>query len=309
MHPWEPPDLVLRRTALQEGWSDEELTRRQRRGELTRVRPGAYAPADALRDPARRHRRMVTATLAALRRPGVVSHASAAVLHGLPLWGIPLGRVHITRTPPAYGEVGRHLHVHVARLGADDVVTVEGVAVTSLLRTTLDLARTLPFEPAVVALDSVLHRRRLAPDHLAEGVMALGRMPGARAAARAVHFADGRSVSVGESRSRVLLHHVGLAPSTLQLDLRTSGGTFVGRTDFAWEAEQVVGEFDGRIKYGRLLLPGQDPGDVVWEEKRREDVIRDEDWGVVRWIWSDLTPGVLGPRVHRALERGRRRWA
>ena len=124
-----------------------------------------------------------------------------------------------------------------------------------------------------------------------------------------MRFADGRSESVGESRSRVLLHHLDLAPSTLQWDVVASGGVFVGRTDFAWETERVVGEFDGRVKYGRLLGPGQDPGDVVFEEKRREDVIRDEDWGVVRWVWSELTPMVLGPRVHRALERGRRRRA
>ena len=49
-----------------------------------------------------------------------------------------------------------------------------------------------------------------------------------------------------------------------------------------------MGEFDGRIKYGRLLRPGQQAGDAVFEEKRREDAIRDEDWGVVRWVWSEL---------------------
>ena len=48
------------------------------------------------------------------------------------------------------------------------------------------------------------------------------------------------------------------------------------------------GEFDGRIKYGRTLMPGQDPGDVVFEEKRREDRIRDTDLGVVRWTWEEL---------------------
>ena len=70
--------------------------------------------------------------------------------------------------------------------------------------------------------------------------------------------------------------------------MRTASGGVVGRTDFAWEEQRVVGEFDGRIKYGRLLRPGQDPGDAVFEEKRREDAIRDEGWGVVRWVWSDL---------------------
>ncbi len=42
-----------------------------------------------------------------------------------------------------------------------------------------------------------------------------------------------------------------------------------------------MGEFDGRIKYGRLLRPGQEAGDAVFEEKRREDAIRDEGWKVV----------------------------
>ncbi|MGY1745536.1 type IV toxin-antitoxin system AbiEi family antitoxin domain-containing protein [Blastococcus sp. SYSU D00695] len=309
MTSWEPPDLVLRRTALAEGWSDEELSRRIRRGELTRVRPGAYVLPDVARDAGRRHRRLVDATLAALRRPAVVSHQSAAVVHGLPLWGAPLGRVHVTRTPPATAEVGRALHCHVARLREDDVVVVDGIVVTVVVRTALDLARTLPFEAAVVTLDVALHQHRLTPADLTEGLGQFGRVPGVRSAARAVRFADGRSESVGESRSRVLLHQLGLAPSTLQHDVVTAGGVLLGRADFAWEAERVVGEFDGRVKYGRLLRPGQDPGDAVFEEKLREDVIRDEDWGVVRWTWPDLTPQVLGPRVHRALERGRRRRA
>ncbi len=69
----------------------------------------------------------------------------------------------------------------------------------------------------------------------------------------------------------------------------------------------MLGEFDGRVKYGRLLRPRQDPGDVVFAEKRREDEMRDAGWGVVRWVWADLAdPDRLGARVRRALQRGRR---
>jgi hypothetical protein len=86
--------------------------------------------------------------------------------------------------------------------------------------------------------------------------------------------------------------------------VRTSAGDLAGRTDFAWEADRLVGEFDGRIKYGRLLRPGQDPGDAVFEEKRREDLIRDEGWRMVRWVWGDLrTPHRFAARVRRALDR------
>ncbi|SOC50848.1 hypothetical protein SAMN05660748_3607 [Blastococcus aggregatus] len=307
METWRPPDLVLRRAALAEGWSDDELQRQIARGELTRIRPGAYLPGTPDSHPTVRHHELVTATLAALRRPAVVSHQSAAVLHGLPLWGVPLDRVHVTRRPPASSAVGRYLCCHVAGLADDDVVLVDGVAVTSPARTLLDLARAVPFEPAVVLLDAALYRRMVDRLALDERVARLGRVPGARSAARAVRFADSRSESVGESRSRVLLARIGLAPTTLQLEVHRHDGAFLGRADFGWEDARLLGEFDGRIKYGRLLRPGQDPGDAVFEEKRREDAFRDEDWGVVRWTWGELTPAVLGPRVLRARERGRRR--
>src|SRR6185312_16500578 len=105
-------------------------------------------------------------------------------------------------------------------------------------------------------------------------------------------------------RSRVILHRWKLGPSALQFEVRAEAGLIVARTDFAWEAERLVGEFDGRIKYGRLLRPGQDPGDAVFEEKLREDAIRDGGWKVARWTWADLArPRVVGDRLRRAFAR------
>ena len=282
-------------------------TRLLRRGELSRLRPGAYLPAAASVDGAHRHRLLITATLGALRRPAVVSHQSAAVLLGFPLWGVDLRRVHVTRRPPSSSEAGKHLRCHVAGLPDDDVVTVDGMPVTGPVRTALDLTRTIELEPAVVALDAALRLQLVRQNDLDGRLSDLAGRPGSRTAGRAVRLADGRSESVGESRSRVLLHRLGLAPSTLQPPVRTASGRILGRADFGWEQERVLGEFDGRVKYGKLLRLGQDPGDVVFAEKRREDARRDEDWGVVRWTWADLTPHVLGPRVRQALTRGRRR--
>ena len=62
----------------------------------------------------------------------------------------------------------------------------------------------------------------------------------------------------------------------------------IGRCHFGWEQLRTVREFDGRIKYGRCLRPGQDPGDAVFEEKVREDALRDGGLQVVRWIWAEL---------------------
>ena len=107
---------------------------------------------------------------------------------------------------------------------------------------------------------------------------------------------------MGESRSRVILHRWKLPPSALQFEVSSADGAVIGRTDFAWEEHGLVGEFDGRIKYGRLLRPGQDAGDAVFREKRREDAIRDEGWGVLRWTWADLhRPDRFAARVRRRM--------
>jgi len=297
-------DLLLRRDALTTGRSDGELARLTRAGELSRLRRGAYVDSVLPATGAHRHRLLIRATMAGLRRPAVVSHQSAAVLHGLPLWGAALDRVHVTRRPRAWNDTSAVLCCHVARLRDDEVTEVDGLEVTDPVRTALDLARSLPHEAAVVALDAALHLGTLSHEALRERLFDIAGTPGSRSAARAISAADGRSESVGESRSRVILHRWKLAPSALQLEIRTDAGGLLGRSDFAWEAERLLGEFDGRIKYGRLLRPGQDPGDAVFAEKRREDAIRDENWSMVRWVWADLQrPDRLAARVRRARER------
>jgi len=299
-----PDGLLLRRDAVTSGISDGELERLTRAGQLHRLRRGAYVDSVLPATQAERHRQLIRATLAGLRRPAVVSHQSAAVLHGLPLWDVPLHRVHVTRRPRAWNDTSAVLCCHVARLRDDEVMDVDGVPVTDPMRTALDLARSLPHEAAVVALDAALHSEVLSHDLLRARLFDIAGTPGSRSASRAVAAADGRSESVGESRSRVVLQRWKLPPSALQFAIRSEGGLLVARTDFAWETDRLVGEFDGRIKYGRLLRPGQDPGDAVLEEKLREDAIRDEGWNVVRWVWADLRrPDRLAARVRRARER------
>lgn len=299
----DPLEIRFRRRALIDGFTDADLQRLVRKGEWNRLRRGAYLPGKLPTNLATRHRLLVHATMRGLRSTAVVSHQSAAVLLGIPLWNVPLDTVHVTRRPGATTRDRSRLRVHVARLRDDEIVHIGGLDVTSPVRTALDLARSLPFEPAVVALDASLHCRLIDHDQLRQRLFDLAGTPGSRAAARAIAFADSRSESVGESRSRVVLHSLGVTPPTLQLPITTALGT--SRVDFGWEQERVVGEFDGLIKYGRLLRPGQTPGDAVIDEKLREDAIRAENWAFVRWIWADLSSPVrLARRIQQALERG-----
>lgn len=296
-------EVLLRSEVTARGLTDNDLARLLGLGDLERLRRGAYARApENGRTPEEAHRLLIAATVPQLGEGAVLSHASAGVLHGLWLWPDQLDAVHTTR--PRTGGGGRRTVVrrHTSALDAAEVTTLQGWPVTTLGRTVVDLARTLPYEQGVAAADAAL-RLGLARDVLGEALRRQDRWPGAARARRVVAFADGRSESAGESASRVLLADQGLVPTDLQLVV-ADGRRTLGRVDFAWPEHRTIAEFDGRLKYGRLLRPGDDVCEVVFREKVREDLLRDLGWQVVRWIWADLArPLVIAERVRRAFAR------
>jgi len=303
-----PPDrprLILRSGALAAGYNDDEIRRLRRNGRWTSAARGAYFETSALPrlSPADRHRLLIETLVPRLAGVPVVSHLSAAVIHGLPLWRIHLSEVHVTRSPPAKAHRGPLVHSHLALLDAVDVVERGQLAVTSPARTVVDVARVVPFEQAVIVADAALRLGLVSGEQLAAQLKRSHRMPGARAAGRVIAFADGRSESVGESRSRVMLHRAGLPEPELQMTVCDVDGVFLGRADFGYRRRKVLGEFDGKVKY-RGGSGAEDPGETVFREKRREDALRAAGWAVVRWIWLDLDePATVIHRIRSALDR------
>ena len=281
------PRPVRRQQLIAAGWTDDELRRQQRSGELVRLGRGTYLQAPgALPRFEVRH-----ALLAAVRDErhagdGVLSHVSAAVLHGMSTWGLRLDRIHRTRDQRTGGRVGQEVHLHAAPLAPDEVVEVDGLLVTSAARTVVDVGRTAGLDAAVAVADSALHKHLVDTDELARAAGRCAGWPGAPQARRVVALADGDSDSVGESRSRLAIQRAGLPVPVLQWKVEANGRVY--EIDFAWPALRTVGEFDGLSKYGRLLRPGQDPAEVVVAEKLREDEIRDLDLRMVRWTWAEL---------------------
>jgi hypothetical protein len=169
--------------------------------------------------------------------------------------GVRLDRAHVTFARRSGGRRDDRLYVHTAPLEPDDVVVIDGVRVTSAARAVVDIARTAAFAPAVAVADAALrlgvrHVERLESTGLTEpGVpgadldAALRRaagLPGVPDARRVVAFADARSESVGESRSRVAIALAGLPPPQLQWPV-TLGST--AYTDFAWPEQRIGDRF------------------------------------------------------------------
>lgn len=313
------PRLIRRDTALAEGMSASDIRRARQRGALTAVARGVYLPAaDAAElDGAGRHLAEVEAMVPRLVGEPVVSHVSAAVVHGLPFWHSEMPAVHVTRDRSAKARHGPHLQAHRAVLHDSEVVIVGGLRVTSVARTVIDCARTLPFENAVVLADAALHRGVVTRADLEAQVRRHARVPWGKLADGVVAFADLRSTSVGTSLSRVALHTAGLPAPQVDFDIVDGDGACRGRSDFGYPGPRVLGEFDGWEEFGRLLGPAADRDgahrDSAHNRAHRDRVIAAErvrhrqllaaGWRVVRWTWGDLArPAAMIGRMRQALE-------
>lgn len=301
-------DVIAAGDLIAQGLNPNEVRSLVRRGTLTRLRHGSYllGPLDPDEDDPGgylAHRRLIDASLKHLDPGAVLSHGSAAVLHGLPIWRHSIMSAHVTRDGNEGGERRRHVHVHKTPVSLEDITTVNGIAVTTLARTVADLGRSTPLMESVAMGDQAL-RSGLVPDDLQRVLRGMKRWPGVRSARTMVDLIDARSESPGESASRVRMVQDGIPVPELQRVILDEHGEFVARVDFAWEEHRTVGEFDGAVKYGTLLRPGQTVVDVLEEQDRREDAIRRAGWEIARWGWPQLgQPGEVALRIRAAFGR------
>lgn len=299
------------------GLGDKAVRQLLKNGKLVKLRRGFYRrplPSDDLDfthwpigEPEYRHRFLIESTLPTLAPGTVFRHVSAATLHGLPVPARLLGHASVLRDGSGSGAISQRTHRRYAPLPTEHITAVDGLPVTTLARTAVDLGRSLPYADAVAVMDAAL----------AQGIErealfdALGpRRPHNGKARAAIEFADPRAESPGESRCRATMKLAGLPIPTLQFVVTDTVGGHVARTDFAWEEEAVVGEFDGLVKYGRLLKPGQSIDDVINAEKTREGRIRECGWWIGRWVDKELRDiDQFRARVLAALRLGHRRSA
>ncbi|MGW1343346.1 type IV toxin-antitoxin system AbiEi family antitoxin domain-containing protein [Kribbella sp. NPDC002412] len=294
--------VFSRTQALVCGYSADQIVRRLSDGRWQRVRRGQYAEKVDLAalQPWERaewnHRRQVHAVMNSLRTGSVaVSHQSSLLLHRLPVWGLDLSRVHVTRLDGQSGGLVAHVQHHLGKLAAADLAEVEGRLVTSPLRAAVESACATSFEVAVVGVDAALREYDVSDADIRSLLHVFEFWPGGTNARAALRFGNRLSESVGESRLRVLLHEHGLPAPVLQSELHDADG-LVGRVDFHFPAYDTVVEFDGMLKYG-----GGSP-EVLVREKRREDRLRALGLTVVRADWADLDrPAHLAGTIGRAL--------
>lgn len=301
------PPVMHRSLLLKQGFTDAEIKTARGLGTWTRLHQGAYCATSSLAGLSREQQYRLRCIAVADRSPNLtLSHVSSAAMHGMPLWGISLDKVHLTRAGTGGGRATPGRIVHAGSLEGGQTHLIGDTRVTSAARTLIDTACDASLLTTVIAADAALRNGLTTPAEVAAALTGTRHRRGAGAGRRALEFVDGRSESAGESYTRVIIHQGGLPAPELQIDILGPDGRFIGRADLGYPAFGVLIEFDGVIKYRRLLKPGQRAEDVVIAEKLREDRFRDLGYVVVRIVWAELDhPDVVVARITAALDRGR----
>jgi hypothetical protein len=266
-----------------------------------RIDRGLYVAPISGTGPIADRERFAAASVAAVLsvRPAAASHRSSAVLADLPVWTVPK-RPCITVAPRYTGDA-RHSHLHRATLPAVDVLR-GAVTRTVAARTVIDVARESGIEEAVVIGDAALAKRLTDLAQIQRVAAACDNWPGGRYASVVPQLLDPRSESPLESISRLRLAAAGLPAPELQTEILFPNRRRIGWVDLYWDEFGVVGEVDGRAKYG------DDPDESWWKEKKRHDQLDETGLIVVRWGRAELEfMPVLVERLTRAFRRGLRR--
>ncbi len=146
--------------------------------------------------------------------------------------------------PARFGPVAG-LRIRTGRLDAGDIAVRKGVAVTSILRTAWEIARSRPELDAVAWVDALARTRRVSTARL---LAEAGRHPSERGATTALHvlaLCDWRAESPPESHVRVHIRKPGL-PRPIPQYVVESGGYQIARVDFGWPKLRFAAEYDGQ---------------------------------------------------------------
>ena len=250
--------------------------------------PGVYVPCGVELTASQRAR----AAWLWSRRRAVVAGNSAAALLGAK-WVSPAlsaELVHDNRKPPA------QIVVHTETLAPNEVLGIDGIAVTSSARTAFDIGRrTTNSLQALQRLDALANATDIKPFDMEAVIAEHSGARGLLRLRRVLSLVDGGAESPQETRTRLVLIDAGLPKPQTQIRVFDQYGDFVARIDMGWDEWRVGVEYDGAQHWTDPLQRTRDID--RWSE------LADCGWTIIR-VSSDMLryrQGTLLYRVGAAL--------
>ena len=262
------------------------LTSHALRSRFSAIYPDVYLPRDGAPTAVDR----AHAAWLWSRRRGAIAGRSAAALHGakwvdgrLPaqlLWG--------NRHSPSGIEAWSDA------VPVDELMTLDGMRVTTPARTALDIACRNPLNSAVAALDALARATRLPMTEVtALAERHCGRR-GIRRGRQAIALVDPGAESPRETWLRLLLIRAGFPSPATQIPVRNEYCVLVASVDMGWEALKIAAEYDGEH---HRMSRRQFHSDI-----HRAEVLHELGWIHIRVTVAD-TEGDILRRVRAAFAR------
>lgn len=205
---------------------------------------------------------------------------SAAVFHGIPHFG-ETKDIHVYDPEGACSWRHGDISIHTSR-DPREVEVIDGVRVTSLCDTIVDLARVVPPANGLAMVDasvSPVQGGTLRLDALRERGDEQQNQRGRARLQWVWENSDALSESPGESLSRAVIAWSGFEKPELQREFFYEGHE--DRVDFFFPSRGAIGESDGWGKYD--LDNAEKAQRHLTDEKRREDRLRRHGHPFARW--------------------------
>jgi len=224
------------------------------------------------------------------RRRGAIAGRSAAALHGAK-WvdgRLPAQLLWANRHSPSGIETWSDA------VAEDELMTVDGMTVTTPARTALDIACRSPLNNAVASLDALARATRLPMAEMTALAQRHGGRRGIRRARRAIALVDPGAESPRETWLRLLLIRAGFPTPATQIQVHNEYGVLVASVDMGWEALKIAAEYDG--EYHRMTRRQLD------HDIHRAEVLQELGWIHIRVTVADVEGDILR-RVRGAFAR------
>lgn len=232
-------DLTLTQISM---WTDQ--------GFLKRPLRGIYYRSDSTES-----LQLRIACLKLLAPPtAVVTDRTAAWLHGAPMSLAPNAHLEVPQVSMFLNKPGNRLRNGVSTSGersflTSDVTELDGLSVTTPLRTACDLGRLLTRDEALASMDSLHSLGTFSVAQLIREVERFRRQRGVRQGRTLAPLVDGRAQSPGESATRLRWYDVGLPRPELQWPVPSPHATTYF-LDLALPCCRFGVEFDGEAFHG-----------------------------------------------------------
>jgi hypothetical protein len=287
--------LVALHQAVEEGMTADAVRWRLERGRWDRVHDGVYRVAGI---PASSRQHALAACLA-IGPEAAASHRTAAVLHDLLRYREPPTEVTTTRlrSPELQGVVVHRL----ADLHPTWATDVDGIPITTVARTLVDLGAVASLRTVEAALDRAIGLRRVTLREVRHAMIAVARR-GRHGVGKIRRLLDARGVAdvpsgIFEARMASLLRNASLPPAVPEHVVRDEHGAFIAVVDFAYPELHLAIEVDGYEPHAAYTS--------FTSGHQRDRLLLDAGWEALHYTWDEVDghPTAVAVEIWRHVQR------